>query len=85
MLLVVYDITNQKRLKKISNFLEKYGLRAQNSTFEIDKKNKKEIVENLKKLVKKEEGDKIFIFEISNKEEYKKELAKIRRLWDFIT
>ena len=65
--------------------MEKHGLRAQNSTFEIDKKNKKEIVESLKKLVKKEEGDKIFIFEFSNKEEYKKELAKIRRLWDFIT
>ncbi len=84
MVLVVYDITDSKRLRKVSKLLEKYGLRAQNSTFELEEENYGEIINKLKKLINEEEEDKIFIFKISDKKDYKKELAKKRRLWDFV-
>ncbi len=84
LLLIVYDITEPKRLRKVARLLEKYGIRVQNSTFELERENYNEILEKLKKLIDEEEGDKIFIFKISGKNEEKTELAKDEKPWDFI-
>ena len=84
MLLIVYDITEPKRLRKVARLLEKYGIRVQNSTFEVNRKVYEEILEKLKKIINEEENDKLFIFKISSKKEGKKELAKDKRPWDFI-
>ena len=34
--LIAYDITDKKRLRKLSKLLESYGLRVQYSVFEAD-------------------------------------------------
>lgn len=34
--LVCYDIANPKRLKRISSFCEKFGIRLQKSAFQVD-------------------------------------------------
>ena len=43
--LVSYDIANPKRLNKVAAYCEKFGLRLQKSTFQID--TEKDILENL--------------------------------------
>jgi len=69
MYLVVYDMINSKRLKKVSKKLENYGLRVQNSTFEIDTTinnlNISQLFSDLQELC--EDGDKIFIYKTKNK------------------
>jgi len=69
--LVVYDITDEKRLAKVAKYLEKIGLRVQNSTFEIDTSiislNISKIFDDLVKLCV--DGDKIFIYPIKKKQD----------------
>ncbi len=84
MILVVYDVTEAKRLRKVAKLLEKYGLRVQNSTFELDKEDKLDVLKKLKKIINEEEGDKLYIFRISQKNEEKIELAEDRNLWSFV-
>jgi len=43
--LVSYDIANPKRLNKVAAYCEKFGLRLQKSTFQID--TEKDILEKL--------------------------------------
>jgi len=49
--LITYDIANTKRRNKLSELLEKYGLRVNYSVFELDisKKELKEIIATIKK------------------------------------
>jgi len=69
--LVVYDITDAKRLVKVSKYLETFGLRVQNSTFEIDNTviNIKisTLFDALVKLCKDE--DKLYIYSIKKKQD----------------
>ena len=67
--MLVYDITDEKRLTKLAKYLEGIGMRVQNSTFEFDVDRKE-----IKKIFKKsqefcEDGDKIFIYKIKSKED----------------
>ncbi|KYC40383.1 CRISPR-associated protein Cas2 [Scytonema hofmannii PCC 7110] len=54
LVLVVYDIPNDKRRTKLSNFLEGYGRRVQFSVFEcfLSLEEMRELYEKVKKLVK---------------------------------
>ena len=54
LVLVVYDIPNDKRRTKLSNFLEGYGRRVQLSVFEcfLSLEEMRELHEKVKKLVK---------------------------------
>ncbi|WP_414581642.1 CRISPR-associated endonuclease Cas2 [Scytonema sp. PCC 10023] len=54
LVLVVYDITDDKRRTKLSNFLEGYGRRVQLSVFEcfLSLEEMRELHEKVKKLVK---------------------------------
>ncbi len=84
MILVVYDITSPSRLRKVSKILEKYGIRVQNSTFELDREHQGEILVKLKKIINEEENDKLFVFRISHKDGDKIELAEDKDLWSFV-
>lgn len=59
MVIVVYDISDDKRRTKLSNFLEGYGQRVQWSVFEcfITLDEMRVLHQKVKKLVKPEEDD----------------------------
>lgn len=59
LVLVVYDIPNDKRRTKLSNFLEGYGRRVQFSVFEcfLNLEEMRQLHEKVKKLVKPVEDD----------------------------
>ncbi len=70
MILVSYDISNDKLRTRFSKFLSKYGRRIQYSIFEID--NSKKILDNITFKIKEQfekeftERDSVYIFELSN-------------------
>lgn len=59
LVVVVYDIPDDKRRTKLSNFLEGYGRRVQFSVFEcfLSLEEMRELYEKVKKLVKSEEDN----------------------------
>ncbi|GAA6622218.1 CRISPR-associated endonuclease Cas2 [Scytonema sp. NUACC26] len=59
LVVVVYDIPNDKRRTKLSNFLEGYGRRVQFSVFEcfLSLEEMRQLYEKVKKLVKPVEDD----------------------------
>ena len=59
LILVIYDIPNNKRRQKLSNFLEGYGRRVQRSAFEcfLTLSEMKKLYEQLTKLVIPAEDD----------------------------
>jgi CRISPR-associated protein Cas2 len=63
---VSYDITDDKRRRKVVKYLESYGVRVQYSVFEteLNQDQLKNLVKGLKKQIKKEE-DTIRIYPIS--------------------
>lgn len=67
MVVVVYDISNDKRRVKLSNFLEGYGHRIQFSVFEcfISLEEMRQLHQKVKKLVLPEE-DNVRFYWISN-------------------
>lgn len=60
-IVVSYDISNDKRRKKVADILEGYGYRVQYSVFECDlnKKKRAELKRRLQPLVKAKEMDSI--------------------------
>lgn len=69
MLLVSYDISNDKLRTRFAKFLKKYGYRLQYSVFEI--KNSDRVLENITTKIEKYYGDKfeqkdsVIIFRLS--------------------
>jgi len=63
-----YDISDDKRLRKTSKFLENYGLRIQYSFFqcEISRDNVEKIIKGVKKIINKRE-DSFFVYPLCNK------------------
>ncbi len=59
LVVVVYDIPNDKRRTKLSNFLEGYGRRVQFSVFEcfLSLEEMRQLYEKVKKLVKPAEDN----------------------------
>ena len=80
--LVIYDICNVKRLRKVAKYLENIGLRVQNSTFELSKETlMKPINKIYNELIELcEEEDKIFIFKIKKKQDIRLKTDN----WDMI-
>ncbi|HEK25468.1 MAG TPA: CRISPR-associated endonuclease Cas2 [Hydrogenobaculum sp.] len=78
---ICYDIANNKRLQKVSKFLEKRAIRVQYSIFEMegDKKIIKEIMKDLEDLIDKEQ-DRIYIFQLENQENNIKRIGKLKDL-----
>ena len=80
--LVIYDICDVKRLRKVAKYLENIGLRVQNSTFELSKdtlmKPINKIYNELVELC--EEEDKVFIFKIKKKQDIRLKTDN----WDMI-
>ena len=70
MVVIAYDIKDEKRLRKVAKFLEEMGIRAQRSVFEVDMGfvKAKKILKELQKLMNEDE-DKCFLYEIKNKED----------------
>ncbi len=70
MVLVAYDISDEKRLQKVARFLEKRGLRVQKSFFELDMslKEASDIFKSLSELIEIEE-DVLFMYSIKDKED----------------
>jgi len=85
MILVAYDIADPKRLRKVAKLLESYGLRAQNSTFELDisESELKLLKSSLSEIVEEQE-DKVFIYRISSKKKKSKRKGKRKNLWELI-
>ncbi len=73
MVVIAYDITDNKRLQKVAKFLEKEGIRTQKSLFELNESYAKalKIFQEICKLID-EESDKCFIFHITKKEDIQK-------------
>ena len=67
LVVVVYDIINDKRLSKISKLCSKYGQRVQNSVFEcqIDYSQFLQFKAKLKKIINKNE-DSIIFYNLGN-------------------
>ena len=67
--MLAYDISDPKRMVKTAKFLEGFGIRVQNSTFEFDL-DRKEMLKIFKKAQEIcQDGDKIFIYKIKRKED----------------
>lgn len=67
--LIIYDISNEKRLHKVAKLLESYGTRVQKSVFEIEAT--KNIIGKIRHKVQKvieEKEDFIVYFNICNKD-----------------
>ena len=60
--LVIYDISDNKRRLKISKYLESYGHRVQKSCFEarLSKKKYEQMISDLEKMVTEEENIRIY-------------------------
>ena len=85
MTLVAYDIADPKRLRKVAKLLESYGLRAQNSTFELDiSKSKLKLLKSSLSEIVEEQEDKVFIYRISSKKKKTKRKGKRKNLWELI-
>lgn len=67
--LIIYDITTTKRRNQVIKVLNSYGIRVQKSAFEIyiDKKKIKNVIEELRATINKNE-DSIRIYEIIENE-----------------
>jgi CRISPR-associated protein Cas2 len=69
MIIISYDISDDKKRKKFSDYLSKYGHRIQYSVFEIE--NSKKLLDNImcdidNKFSKRfDESDSIYIFNLS--------------------
>ena len=70
MVVIAYDIKDEKRLVKVAKYLESYSIRVQKSMFEVDMEYKKakKIFEGLKGLID-ESVDKCFLYKVKNKED----------------
>ncbi|MGM9665323.1 MAG: CRISPR-associated endonuclease Cas2 [Eubacteriales bacterium] len=70
MVLISYDISNNKKRTKFNNYIKKYGVRLQYSVYEIENSERilKNIVEDLNnKFIKIfDETDSVYIFKLSN-------------------
>ncbi len=80
MVVIVYDIADNKRLQKVARYMERNGMRVQKSVFEVDKPSKeaKVIFNGLKELIEKE--DKCFMFEFNSKEDLRAD-TDIKRIF----
>jgi len=67
MVVITYDITDEKRLRKVAKLLEQNGLRVQRSVFEVEKKIAKKLFEELSEIV--EESDRLFLIPFNKKED----------------
>ncbi len=69
---VCYDISNDRRLAKVSRFLEKHGIRVQYSIFEVETTHQgiKKLIAEIEKLINKDE-DRVYAFPLEN-DKYKK-------------
>jgi len=70
MIVICYDISDDKRLNKLAKFLEEKGIRVQKSVFELDVSMQKanKLFEELKELID-DEYDKLFLFKVGKKED----------------
>jgi len=70
MVVITYDISDEKRLQKVAKYLESEGIRVQRSVFELDisvrKANK--IFNGIKELIDESE-DKVFMFSFKDKDD----------------
>lgn len=66
--LVIYDITNEKRLTKVAKKMESFGIRVQKSVFEVEADTS--VIEKLRKQVNRiiEEDDFVVYFEICERD-----------------
>ena len=80
--LIIYDITNPKRLSKIAKILESYGIRVQKSVFELHAERK--IIEIIRKKVNKIilDDDFIVYFDICEKDWQKREKYGVQEYLD---
>ena len=70
MVVITYDIADEKRLQKVAKYLESEGIRVQRSVFELDMsvRSANKIFNGIKSLIDKNE-DKIFMFSFKDKED----------------
>ncbi|SMH58438.1 MULTISPECIES: CRISPR-associated endonuclease Cas2 [Cyanophyceae] len=66
--LVAYDISDDKRRKKIADLMEGYGVRVQYSVFEchLSPKKYKELKKRLSRYYKEDQGDSLRFYPISS-------------------
>ncbi|MCX7786403.1 MAG: CRISPR-associated endonuclease Cas2 [Spirochaetes bacterium] len=72
--LVIYDIRNDTRLRKVAKRMEGYGVRVQKSVFEVEASSK--IIERLRKEIREllnVEEDYVVYFEICERDWQKRE------------
>lgn len=62
LVLVIYDISNDKRRRKFSKYLQSFGFRVQRSSFEavINKKLYEKILQGIPKLIKEDDNVRVY-------------------------
>ena len=62
LILIIYDISDNKQRLKLAKYLESYGVRVQKSAFEarLDKKKYKQLLEGLDKILNKEDNVRVY-------------------------
>jgi len=70
MVVVAYDISDEKRLGKVARFLEKHGVRVQKSVFELDMslKEANKIFKEIERMIDIE-SDIFFMYSVKDKED----------------
>jgi len=84
MTLIAYDIADPKRLRKVSRLLGNYGLRTQNSVFELDIDCDLKKIENSIEEIIDDKEDKVFFYRISSKKKKTKRKGKRKHMMGLI-
>lgn len=67
--LIIYDISDDKRRRKLAIFLEGYGKRVQESAFEfcVSKRIRRDIIDKIPSLIKDDDSVRVYPIEFTNK------------------
>jgi CRISPR-associated protein Cas2 len=76
MVVIAYDISDEKRLRKVAKFLEENGIRAQRSIFELEMSlaKAKKLLSEIEKLIDSS-IDKCYLYQIKTKEDLQGETS----------
>jgi len=79
MVVITYDIEDDKRLRKVAKILEENGIRTQRSVFEVERKIANKVFKEIKEIL--EGNDKCFFIPVIDKEDIVGDTSIERIFW----
>jgi len=67
MVVITYDIGDDKKLRRVAKILEENGIRTQRSVFEVERKIANKVFKEIKGIL--EDDDKCFFIPVTDKED----------------